>query len=76
MTEAASWLGAGLGAQGARGAQKAQGHGAGAGGGVRQGRGRGARGAWPGRWARGLGVGRAAWPGLCTRCTQPVFSPV
>ena len=27
----------------------------------------------PGRWARGLGAGL---PGLCTRCTRPVFDPV
>ena len=39
-----------------------------------------AAGAWPGRWARGLGAGRGlgarAGLGLCTRCTRPVFGPV
>ena len=34
---------------------------------------KGARGVWPGRWARGLG----AWVGLglCTWCTRPIFDP-
>ena len=32
------------------------------------------KGAWHGRWARGLGVLLSC--GLCTWCTQPVFDPV
>ena len=35
---------------------------------------RGATGARPGHWARGLGA--RAGLGLCTRCTRPVFDPI
>ena len=27
-------------------------------------------------WELGAQPGRAGWPGLCTRCTQPVFGPI